>query len=246
LTISKQWIADGRIIRESIDELDTSYGASYAWAILDRADIALARYMKTKVTAARSPIKAILNELPGGWLTAFAVLKHVALRDAESEEARIMAAWEEVHSVHAEKTTVELVIEGAGITESHFLGVVCEACHVMKVNVAKMLRALNLDEVMEAGIRAAKKPSGFKDRQAILQSAGLYPAATGTIINNSPIAIAHANQAVETIEGLDGFERDTMDSTSFLRGLESGGKRLESPANFVDVTPVPVETHDRE
>jgi len=166
------------------------------------------------------------------------------MRDSESEAAKLMAAWEEVHSVHNEATTIEMVVEGAGITESHFLGVVCESCHIMKVNVAKMLTALALDDVMKAGIRAAKKPSGFKDRQAILQNAGLYPSPPGVVINNSPTAIAAANNALEAVDGLDDFERDTMDSTSFLRSLENS-KRLNSPANFVDVVPEPAN-HDPE
>lgn len=198
--------------------------------------------MKSKVTSAKSPLLSILNQLPGGWLTAFGILKHIAMRDSASEEAKLMASWEETHAVHGEKTTPEMIAAGAGITESHMLGIITEACHAMKVNVAKLIAALNMDEVMERAVKEARKPTGFKDRERLLQSVGLYPTPAGVTINNSPTAIAAARAAasgaIESADGLDEFERDTMDSTSFLRGVDNAAeqKRIESPANFVNVT----------
>src|SRR5215467_238381 len=119
LMISKTWITDGQITREWTGSgVDLSPGAVYADRLLQAAQMQLVAYMKRKVTTAPTPLKAILNELPGGWLTAFAVLKSVAMKDSASEEARLMAAWEEVHSVHGEDTTIEQIVDGAGVTES--------------------------------------------------------------------------------------------------------------------------------
>lgn len=212
------------------------------------AETQLETYMKSKVTSAKSPLLAILNQLPGGWTTAFGILKHIAMRDSECEEAKLMASWEEVHAIHGSATTPELIAAGAGMTESHMLGIITEACHSMKVSVAKLIAALNMDEVMERAVKEAKKSTGFKDRERLLQSVGLYPTPAGVTINNSPTAIAAARAAmttaIESTDGLDEFERDTMDSTSFLREVDNAAeqKRIESPSNFVNVTTVAKET----
>ena len=231
----------------TFEGVDLSPGARVAESRLYFAERRFEDYMKQKrkVTSAESPLMSILNELPGGWPGAFFVLRHIAVRDSGSEEAKLMAAWEEVHSVHGEETTPEMIADGAGITPSHMLGLIAEACHIMKVNVSKLIAALNMDEVMERAVKEAKKSTGFKDRERLLQHAGLYPTPAGVTINNSPTAIAAARSAMssaaEITDGLDEFERDTMESTSFLRGLDNADaeqKRVESPSNFVNATVV--------
>lgn len=246
LTTSKSLIVNGQTTQEETFEgIDLSPGAIFGDIRLKYAELGLRKFMKSKVTAAESPLLAILSELPGGWTTAFAVLKHIAAADSECEEARLMASWEEIHSVHGEATTPEMIAAGAGMTPSHMLGLITEACHAMKVNVAKLIAALNMDEVMERAVKEAKKPTGFKDRERLLQSAGLYPTPAGVTINNSPTAIAAAraaaSAAAESTNGLGEFERDTVESTSFLRGIENAAaeqRRIESPSNFVTTTVV--------
>jgi hypothetical protein len=199
--------------------------------------------MNTKITAAKSPLLAILNELPGGWHTAFAILEHIAKRDADSEEAKLMAAWEEVFSTHPNEATPEMIAVAAGMTPSHMVGLVAEAAHLTKVNIARLIKAIRLDEVAERGVKEALKSSGFKDREAILASAGIYPARAGSInIYNNPTAAAQAgvelNKALGESDAMDEFERDTLDSTAFLRSVDGQPEpqRLESPASFVDAT----------
>lgn len=215
---------------------------------LRRARLALVDYMTSKVFAAKSPLLTILNVLPGGWITAFAILEHVAKRDSESDAAKLMAAWQEIHEAQPLRSKIipEKIAEAAGMTPSRMLGIVVEAAHEMTVNTSKLVAALSMDSIMERAVKEARKPSGFKDRERILQSAGLYPAPSGVTINNSPMAIAQARADMATsigaLDGLDDFERDTMDSTSFLRNLDGQAdpKSLESPAAFVQTIPAEV------
>jgi hypothetical protein len=197
--------------------------------------------MQGKISVGPSPIRFILDQLPGGWITAIPVLQHVAKQSGESDEAKILNAWEEAMAVYGTKTTGEQIAEAAGMTPSHMLGVITEAAHLQTVNVAKLVKAIKLGEVMERGVKEALKPAGFKDRERILQSAGLYPAPAGTTINVEANAQAGAKvtQSLAAADGLDEFERDTLDATTFLRSVDQPKeetKALESPAQFVDAT----------
>jgi len=197
--------------------------------------------MKRRLTTAPSDLRAILDNLPGGWHTAFDLLKQVADKDADSEEARLLANYEELASVDV-NVPVERIIEAAGMRAGRFLGLIADIAYEKGVRVSRLIAAINLQEVMERGVKEAKKATGIKDRLPLLQAAGLYPAPAGVVINNSPTAIAQArsamNAAIDTADGLDEFERDTLESTSFLRGIDGQTgeqKKIESPSNFVDV-----------
>jgi len=265
---SKSLIVNGTITQEWTDEIEVQlYRQNWpqlapllAWGSpeykLWRARFYLEGHLKARsdITAGSSPLISILNQLPGGWQTAFAILEHVAKKDGESEEAKLMAAWCEVHAAHPGETiTPDMIADAAGITHKHMLGLVAEAAFDMKVTVSRLISTLNLDEIMERAVKEAKKAAGFKDREKILQNAGLYPAPAGVTIYNNPTALASAKMAVangiEAADGLDDFERDTLDSTSFLRGIDNANedqKRLESPSKFVDATVVTSEKVEAE
>jgi hypothetical protein len=248
LTISQSRIVNGQITQErTLDftfpiitvPLDNPW-CHLSWRRLAYARARLENFMATKVTVAKSPLLSILNELPGGWHTAFVILQHIAKRDGDSEEAKLMAAWEETHAVHGTKVTPEDIAQAAGMTPSRMLGIVVEAAHSMKVTTSKLIHALNLDDVMRRAVKEAKTKGGFKDRERVLAAAGLYPSTSQAIsIYNNPTATAQAaagiQAGVHAAEGLDEFERDTIDSTSFLREFDTDPARgqIESPAAFV-------------
>jgi hypothetical protein len=249
---SKSLIVSGIITQELTDEIEVPLYRT--WSTPDPLAIArghLEAHLKKRssVTAARSTLRSILDELPGGWHTAFAILESIAKKDSESEEAKLMAAWLELQAAHPkDPITPEMIAEAADITPWHMLGLVTEAAFKMRVTVSRLVGALGLDEIMERAVKEAKKSTGFKDRERILQNAGLYPAPSGVTIFNNPTALASARTAmatgIEAAEGLDDFERDTLDSTSFLRGIDNANedqKRLESPSKFVEATIVPAE-----
>lgn len=130
------------------------------------------------------------------------------------------------------------------MSDARFLGLIAEVAYERGVRVSKLIAAINLEDVMRRGVKEAKKVTGIKDRVPLLQAAGLYPAPAGVVINNSPTAIAQARNAlaavIDTSDNLDEFERDTIESTSFLRSMgdveDAERKRVESPSNFIDVT----------
>lgn len=249
---------NGRIIQERT--LDFTFpiiavGLDNPWCLLAAEGLYIAQahlelYMsaKTKITAAQSPLRSILNELPGGWHTAFAILMHVAKKDSDSEEAKLMAAWEETHAVHGSKVTPEDIALAAGMTPSHMLGIIVEAAHSMKVTTSKLIHALGLDDVMKRAVREAKTKGGFKDRERVLAAAGLFPStSTAIAIYNNPTATAQAAAGIQSgisaTEGLDEFERDTIDSTSFLREFgapDNPRAAIQSPSAFVDIIPIQV------
>jgi len=240
--------SDGTITQESTVEEPLPFTlCPTGWLIgeakLGRARKFLKEYMSQRVTIGKSPIRAILNELPGGWSTAFAVLEYIAKRDSESEEAKLMAAWEEIHAVHGQKTTPEMIAEGAGMTSAHMVAVIVEAAINMGVVVSRLVQAVSLSDIAKRGIKEAKKPLGFKDRERILQQHGVYPAPPGSNVYVNATAAANAGakvkQSLAATDGLDEFERDTLDATEFLRSVdqpEEETKALGSPANFVDAT----------
>jgi hypothetical protein len=246
LTISRSLVVNGKITQESTGEVRLFCPVNFSGYTLFRL-LSLSGahqywlHMNGKISVGPSPIRFILDQLPGGWRTAIPVLQHVAKQDGESDEAKVLNAWEETTSVHGKKTTGEQIAEAAGMTPSHMLGVIIEAAHLQTVNVAKLVKAIKLGEVMERGVKEALKPAGFKDRERILQSAGLYPAPAGTTITVEATAQAGAqvSQSLAAVDGLDEFERDTLDATEFLRSVdqpEEATKVLESPASFTDST----------
>jgi hypothetical protein len=237
-------VSNGITTQESISEVRlfsplNPIGYSLFAHLAKMGKATLWTHMNGKISVGPSAVRYILDQLPGGWISAIAILQHVAKQDGDSQEAKILNAWDEVMSVRGGDTTAEEIAEAAGMTPSHMLGVITEAAHLQTVNVAKLVKAIKLGEVMERGVEEALKPAGFKDRERILQSAGLYPAPAGTTINVASIAQAGAQlkQALETSEGLDEFERDTLDATEFLRSVSQPSeetKKLESPSEFVD------------
>jgi len=238
---TRSWITNGQTTRESIDEVVVKPGRLGYCALFKsmavRGHSQLRKHMAKKVGVGPAPIFTILNQLPGGWTTAIAILQHVAKQDSECEEARLINVWDEVVGLNGSKTTGEQIAEAADMSPSHMLGLITEAAHLQGVNVSKLIKAINLGEVMQAGVKEALKPSGFKDREKILQSAGLYPAPAGTNISVTSTAQAGAQlkQSLAAADGLDEFERDTLESTEFLRGIEGP---LTSPAQFAAVLPV--------
>jgi len=251
LTRSRSWIENGQTTQESISEewlycpIGKGATSNYFQYVVAQARAWQVRFMKSKIAVGPSPLRSILDNLPGGWQTSVLILQHVAKSDSECEEAKLLGAWEEVMTVHGRKTTAEMIAQAADMTPSHMLGLIVEAAHLQTYNLSKLITAIRLGEVMDAGVKEAVKASGYKDREKILQHAGLYPAPPGTVISVQANAQAGAKlqQSLEASEGLDEFERDTLESTEFLRGLDQPIEHapLESPAGFVALPGKPAE-----
>jgi hypothetical protein len=233
----------GEITQESTVEIPFTYTSRLFHFMEARSRGYYTNFMKARIAVNPSPVRYLLEQLPGGWTTAITILRHVVVdyKNSECEEAKILNVWEEVVSIRGKDATCEEIAEAAGMSPSHMFGLIAEAAHLQGFNVAKLVKAMAIGEIMERGVREALKPSGFQDRKAILQSAGLYPAPPGTNISVEANAQAGTklDQNLEAASNIDEFERDTLESTEFLRGVgqHAEPKSLESPASFIQSTP---------
>jgi hypothetical protein len=185
------------------------------------------------IAGKRAPLETALSKIPGGWFAAFPILAKTARKDDNSEAARLLQAWDELGG--KKDVTPEEIAEAAGMTPGHMVGVIAEAAYDNSIHVARLIEALNLEDIMNRAVKEAKKPDGYKDREKILQSAGLYPTPSGATFINNPTAIAGASLRAAIpgdADGLTGIEEDTIEFTTLVRG--GGEERVLSPSRMID------------
>lgn len=180
--------------------------------------------------------KIALSRIPGGWYSAFPILRKVARLDDASDASRLLVAWDELGG--KENVTPEEIAEAAGMTMGHMIGVIAEAAYDNSVAVSRLIEALNLEEIMDRAVKEAKKPDGFKDREKILQSAGLYPTPSGATFinqNNSVTSASLRSGPVSATDGLESMEDDTIEFTTLVRG--GAERKIESPSKLIETIP---------
>jgi hypothetical protein len=130
-------------------------------------------------------------------------------RLSENEKVQEVARrWNALPRRDRKNSSLDELCKAAGVTHSKFLGVVVGTAYELGIDVGDVMGAIANVQTMPAHMDRVVKRGGFRDRERILQSAGLYPQ------NGRPTA----DQPPFEIEGLGSFEEDTLESTRFLQG----------------------------
>lgn len=182
-----------------------------------------------------------LSRIPGGWVGAFPILRKVVRVADDSAAARLLLAWDTLGG--KEDVTPEEIADAAGMSMGDFIAVVAKSAFDTGVSVSKLIEALNLEDIMERAVKQAKKPDGFKDRERILQGAGLYPTTGGATFINSNVNAVDARQTLNVEDGnedLGSMEADTIEFTTLVRRPE-GQQKVESPSKLIEAVVERVE-----
>jgi hypothetical protein len=153
------------------------------------------------------PIGSIITRLQGG-KASFMALAELAPQ-IEPELAVIIEDWQKL-STHGKRVTkVEDLCAARQIDPFHFLAVVNEAAMKFRDNALLLIASMNAPILLEKSAQYGMQKDGFKDRQAILQHAGIFPSPQGTRINilNQNSAKAASQSEANVDRGLPTFER---------------------------------------
>jgi len=134
-------------------------------------------------------------------------------RLSENEEVQEVACrWYALPRKDRKNTSLDELCKAAGVDPGKFLGVVVATAYELGIDVGGVMAAIaNLDTTPVHMDRVVKR-GGFRDRERILRSAGVYPRRDGP----------RAEQPGFEIEGLGSFEEETIESTRFLEGWSYG------------------------
>lgn len=158
--------------------------------------------------------------LPGGKAS---LLELARLCPHESVKA-IVADWDALAPSKRNTTRVESLCEARELDPWDFYGLVAAAAGRVHCDVAKMMLAVELPRVTARSIREANTRNGFKDREMLMQAAGIAPARGGGVHVNTNVAASAKAAAVtvapEQMRGLPAFEVDAMDMAEAVRSEE--------------------------
>lgn len=131
----------------------------------------------------------------------------------EPELAVVLEDWESLSTSGKLRSCIEDLCSARNIDPWHFFSVVNEAAMKFRENATLMIASMNAPGLLEKSVEYGMQKDGFKDRQAVLQSAGVFPSPQGTRISilnqNSARAAAQSDANVE--RGLPSFERSILD-----------------------------------
>jgi hypothetical protein len=134
----------------------------------------------------------------------------------EPELAVLIEEWDRLTPTGKRTNRIEDLCAAHQIDPCHFFSVVNEAAMRFRDNATLMLSSMHAPALLEKSIEFGMEKDGFKDRQAVLQGAGVFPSPQGTRINilnnNSAKAAAQAEANVQ--RGLPSFEASMSDLES--------------------------------
>jgi hypothetical protein len=131
----------------------------------------------------------------------------------EPELACILDDWDGMTPSAKRLTRIETLCAAHQIDPIHFFSVVNEAAMKFRDNALLMIASMSSPALLEKSVEYGMEKEGFKDRQAILQHAGIFPSPQGTRINilNQNSAKAAAQSEANVDRGLPSFERSISD-----------------------------------
>ncbi|HLN01083.1 MAG TPA: hypothetical protein VK335_17470 [Bryobacteraceae bacterium] len=166
---------------------------------------------RTQIIPKLNPIRSLSDGLnyfalflPGG-LENVIDLARLSENEKVQEVARRWYALPRKDRKHA---SLDELCKASGVSASKFLGVVVATAHELGMDVRGVVRAIVNAQTLPAHMERVAKRGGFKDRQRILQSVGLYPR------DDRP----RADQPAFECEGLQSFEEETIEFTRLVEG----------------------------
>jgi hypothetical protein len=127
--------------------------------------------------------------------------------------AVIVEDWDKLHPTRRKQINIEELCAAHDVDPIHFISIVAEAAMRFKDNATLMISSMHSPALLEKSIQFGMKKDGWKDRQAVLQGAGVFPSPQGTRISilNQNSAKAAAAAEVNVERGLPTFERSIAD-----------------------------------
>jgi hypothetical protein len=130
-------------------------------------------------------------------------------RLSEDEKVQEVARrWNAVPRKDRKNSSLDELCKAACVDPGKFLGVVAGTAYELGIDVRDVMTAIANLDTMPAHMDRVVKRGGFRDRQRIFQSSGIWPRSDGPRADQPPVEI----------EGLPSFEEDTIESTRFLEG----------------------------
>ncbi len=166
----------------------------------------------------QSLLAMALRHLPGGWRRSLEYADHAA-KDGDPQMQRLLKCYADLTARERQAVTLEHLCDLAGILPADFFGRIASIAYELGQHAANLIAGAHHPEVVATTIRNAKKPGGFRDREALLKHSGFVPVPRGSRIN---IGFQTNIEAPARPASLRPFEEETLHLTRVLRDEEGG------------------------
>jgi hypothetical protein len=176
------------------------------------------------------PIARTLRFIPGGKRTFMEMARYAP--NIEPDLRRILEEWDRLQPVHRKGADLDQICRLKGVDPIHFILVVAEAALRFQNTAIVLIAAVNSPAVIDRTVKEALKPSGFKDRQMLLEMYGALPSSRGATVAvvNQIAAKAEINRGSEVdAPRFPTIERTILENDKLIRELQER-RRLEGQA----------------
>lgn len=167
----------------------------------------------------------VVSAMPGGGLAyaaralpgGRASLMELARLSESPKVKEIVAEWDKLTPTRRGKTRLEVLCDSFGLSPGEFLGAVVKAAFEHNTDISKLILAVNTPRIVQKSVQQALKQKGFKDREMLMQAAGIAPKGGGIHVTAQAVA-ASKSQAGSQERGLPPFEQDAVLISEAVRG----------------------------